>query len=51
MDFENLISYIISSELQHTIAPLRAAFLAVSVFFFLALVIFILRTDWLRLGF
>ena len=51
MDFENLISYIVSSELQQTIEPLKMAFIAVFLFFFLALVIFIFRTDWLRFRF
>ena len=51
MDINTIISYIISPELQARIWPVKIAFIGVSLFFLGAIVVLLLRTNWLKFRF
>jgi len=48
LDLDNLKRAIFSPELQEILFPIKILALGFSLFLFLAVIIFILRTDWLR---
>lgn len=51
MDFNSLISYITSPELQETLLPLKVISLFLSLFFLAFIIFALLKTKWLEFSF